>query len=214
MLDAILQWVQSLAPGWGYTVLALAAMIEYIFPPFPGDTITLLGAVLIDAVGWSLPAVLTAVTLGSVAGAWIDYEAGAALARGGQDNWLGRKLASEAVKPKVDLLCERFARHGAIYIGLNRFVPGIRAFFFVVAGMAGLPRGPVIFWSAASALAWNGLIIALGYAIGFNLPALSQWVSRYTTAAYAVMALVGVIMAVRWWKGRQSSKAKQGSPSD
>ena len=196
-MNEALDWISHLPPLWGYLVLSLAAMIEYVFPPFPGDTITLLGAVLIEAVGWSLPVVMVAVTAGSVVGAWVDYEAGVWLGRADRETWLHRKMASEPIREKVDLLCVRFARHGSIYIALNRFLPGIRAFFFVVAGMSGVPRREALLWAAVSALAWNLMIVGLGYGLGFELPRLVEWVSDYTKAIYTLL-LVGTVV----WVGR------------
>src|SRR5262245_60083821 len=55
----------------GLAALAGSAMIEYVFPPFPGDFVTVLGAVLVTGYGWSFPLVLGAVMLGSVAGTLI-----------------------------------------------------------------------------------------------------------------------------------------------
>ena len=62
-------------------VLFLSAAIEYLFPPFQGDTVTLFGAFLVATREWSLALVLGAVTLGSLCGAAGDYWLGAWLAR-------------------------------------------------------------------------------------------------------------------------------------
>lgn len=43
MVEYIDQLISALGP-LGLLVLGLAAMLEYVVPPFPGDTITLLGA--------------------------------------------------------------------------------------------------------------------------------------------------------------------------
>ena len=41
MLDAFDALVRGLGP-WGVLLLGLGALLEYVFPPFPGDTVTLL----------------------------------------------------------------------------------------------------------------------------------------------------------------------------
>src|SRR4051812_33831071 len=80
MVETLDRWVQGVGP-LGYAVLFLAALVEYIFPPFPGDTITLLGGIYAVRGEKSWPLVFAVVTLGSVLGCAIDYGAGARLAR-------------------------------------------------------------------------------------------------------------------------------------
>ena len=53
----------------GLLFLFLSCVIEYLFPPFPGDTITLFGAVLITAYHWSFWWMMVVLTLGNLLGA-------------------------------------------------------------------------------------------------------------------------------------------------
>ncbi len=185
-----LRWLQSLDPLLGYLILFLGATVEYLFPPFPGDTITLAGAVMVGGAGWSAPAVLAVTTLGSVLGAWIDYEVGRWLQTAERDTWLHRRLRAPAVADRIRSITDRFARYGPAFILANRFLPAVRGVFFVAAGMAGLRRATVLFYAALSALAWNALILALGAALGLNLDALITLFQRYTTAAWIGLALI------------------------
>src|SRR5699024_9356965 len=134
----------------------LSAMIEYIIPPFPGDTVTVVGAVLIPAAGWPWWGVFAAVVVGSLAGASFNWWLGDWVSRtGDKKTWIHRFLQREAVRPRVDALLERFERHGSIYIVLNRFIPAFRAFFFLAAGMARLKLWKVLLFAALSAAMWN-----------------------------------------------------------
>jgi membrane protein DedA with SNARE-associated domain len=200
-----LDWMAGLPQGPGYLLLAAAAALEYVFPPFPGDTVTLLGGVLSQRAGWPLPLTLAAVTAGSVAGAMLNYELGAWLGRATPTTWLHRRLQSPSMKPKVDALCARFSKHGAIYIALNRFLPGVRGIFFLVAGLARLPRAAVALWAAASALAWNLMIVLAGLWIGFELDRLIGFVQRYTRVAWIALAAAAVAWGLRaLWRRRRS----------
>src|SRR5688572_30690893 len=80
MVEQFDSWVQSVGYA-GLLVLGLAALIEYVFPPFPGDSILVLGGIY--AVRGEKPwlLVLAAVTLGSVLGSAIDYGFGRLIAR-------------------------------------------------------------------------------------------------------------------------------------
>ncbi|HEX8536284.1 MAG TPA: DedA family protein, partial [Cystobacter sp.] len=64
----------------GLLVFAVAAALEYVVPPFPGDTITLLGGVYAVRGDHPWPLVFGVVVAGSVLGALINYQVG---------HWLG-----------------------------------------------------------------------------------------------------------------------------
>jgi len=182
--------------------LAASAAVEYLFPPFPGDTVTLFGGFLVAARGWSLPAVFGAVAAGGLVGAWLDLAAGA---------WLQRRRARQPASPRgaqLDRLVARFRRHGPWLILLNRFFPGIRALFFVAAGMAGMPRGPVLAWALLGGLLWNAAVVGLGVALGASWERLQGFVTSYTQVAWGLLALVGLGLALRWgWARRRAARA-------
>jgi membrane protein DedA with SNARE-associated domain len=190
---------QSLA---GLGVLFASALIEYVFPPFPGDTVALFGAFLAAHQGWSVPLVFAAVTLGSLAGSAADYALGRRIGRRPPEQLTGRKRrARERVAP----ILVKFERHGAAYVAVNRFLPGIRALFFVAAGMARLPLGKVLLWGAVSAAAWNALIIGAGFALGKNWERLLELLRTYTTIAWIAIGAVILALLIRWMFKRRSS---------
>jgi membrane protein DedA with SNARE-associated domain len=177
----------------GFGVLAGSAAIEYVFPPFPGDFVVLLGAVLVTGYGWSFPGVLGAVMLGSMVGAALAHELGIL--------WARRRAAKHAPpRPTLDAIVARFQRHGSVFICVNRFLPGVRPLIFIAAGLAGLPRARVLFFAAISALVWNLLLMAAGAAVGANLERLEELVGQYTLVVWVLLAvavIVGVIVVAR-----------------
>jgi membrane protein DedA with SNARE-associated domain len=185
----------------GLSVLAGSAAIEYVFPPFPGDLVTILGAVLVTGYGWSFFAVLGAVMLGSVLGAYAAFEIGVI--------WARRRAANPLAKPhpRLDAVVARFKRHGSAYVVINRFVPGIRGLIFVAAGLADLPRRSVLFYAALSALLWNLALMGLGVALGANLDALRTWVERYTIAAWIALVVVAIVIVVAMRRKRTDTPA-------
>ncbi len=168
-------------------ILAGSAGLEYVFPPFPGDTVTLFGAFLVASRGWSLARVLAAVTLGSGIGAMVDFwlgqRAAVAMSRAKGQRW--RKAGRE-----LELLVERFRRHGPWFILVNRFFPGVRALFFVAAGMAGMPRGQVLALALVAAALWNGLLVAAGYWLGASWDELVTLAGRIGWLGWALVLLV------------------------
>ena len=196
-VEAVSEWllgfVASQNNGLGLAAIAGAAAIEYIFPPFPGDTITLFAAVLITAYHWSFALVFAAIMAGSLAGSMAAFALGVHLSR-------RRERApgpSRARPPALDRLVERFRRHGPIYLILNRFLPGIRPLFFLAAGMSKMSAAAVLLYSALSAALWNLGLVALGALLGANFETLANYVARYTAVAFTLIAAVVAMWILR-----------------
>lgn len=195
IIDALREW-----PAWVvYCLLFAGAFIEYLVPPVPGDMFVVAGAVLVSSFDWHFIPVLGVVTAGAVLGAWVDFLIGRWLVRTGRLGTFGER-GQRAISGIVD----QMKRHGPAYLAVNRFLPGIRAFFFVAAGIAGLTTGQVILWSALSAVAWNSLLVGVGYALGANLEAIETFLVRYSIIAWSVVSLVIVFFVVRaFWRKRK-----------
>lgn len=201
MLDSpqgLTEAVQTLIeqhPATVYVTLFGAAALEYVFPPFPGDTVTLAGAVLVSAFGWSFVPVFLAVTGGSVLGAAADFWLGL---------WIGTRWAARegAQKRALGRVLQGFRRYGDAYLLINRFLPGARALFFVAAGMVGMPFGRVVLFATLSAVAWNVLLMAVGWWIGSNLDALEGILRNYAVGAVIAFALLVGALLLRAWLTR------------
>lgn len=195
-MEQVNAWLQQEEGPLAYVVLGLASLIEYVFPPFPGDTIALVGVVLAATAGYRVIWVYVALNVGAFAGGMSAYAFG---------RWIGHRraermprfLRGHQIRRAIDVALERFARHGTAYLALNRFVPALRAIFFVAAGMAGLPWWKVAIWGTLSACAWNALLLGAGWALGDNAAQLVDWVDTYSYAAIAVVAIVVLAAVVR-----------------
>lgn len=203
MVELLDRWIHAVGP-LGYVALLLAAFIEYVFPPFPGDTVVLLGGVF--AVRGERPwlLVLLAVTLGSVAGAAVDFYIGKRLAQRFES---GEHFAER--HPQLSSLHERMRRHGMWLIAFNRFLPGVRGPLFAAAGASGMNFRRVMLWGAFSAVLWNALIMGVGSAVGGNAERLESLLGQYYQVAWILVAAVVVAFVARLaWKARRSPGAK------
>lgn len=199
-LQAVLDTLREWPPIVVYLMLFAGAFLEYIFPPVPGDMFVVAGAVLVASFGWHFAPVLAVVTVGAVLGAYLDFLLGKWLVRSGrlQKFGLGPQRA-------IDGIVQQMRRRGPAYLAVNRFVPGLRAFFFVAAGIAGLTTGQVILWSAVSALAWNALLVGIGYALGDNLASVEAFFTDYSLIAWGLIAAVALALLVRYLIRRSKS---------
>lgn len=182
-------------------ILFLGSLVEYVFPPFPGDTLVVLGAwyAVNGKISW--PVAFAATTGGAVLGAWIDYRVGVAL---GAALERGAERRGPITLEHVRKVEAGYARWGEWFLLGNRFLPGVRAFLFVGAGAARLPVRKVLLWGGISAAAWNALLLVVGAFLVRNLEEFVDWLARYTTAAWVAMGVVAAL-AVLWilWRRRR-----------
>jgi membrane protein DedA with SNARE-associated domain len=195
MLEHALSWLSTHEGALAYLLLAVAAAVEYVFPPFPGDTLTLFGVFLAVSKGFSPAGVYVSITAGSVVGGWLAYRFGLRL--GDTTDPPTGLMANAHAKSAIDEIGRRFQQHGLAYLALNRFVPVLRAFFFVAAGIARFPVGPVLFWGALSALAWNALLFVAGWTVGHHWDQLSRLIETYSTIVLVVVLAGLVVFFVR-----------------
>ncbi len=181
-------------------LLFLAAFVEYVFPPFPGDLLVVLGAWYATHGAISWPLTFAAVTGGAVLGAAVDWRVG---------RWLGARIGERAAAGRLDRTqVARFEaayrRWGGLLLVANRFLPGIRAFFFVAAGASGIPLWEVLLFGGVSAALWNGLLLAAGAFLARNQEELVELVGRYNTAVLALLAVAVVVGLVWIWRARRA----------
>lgn len=201
-VEIALEFVRE-QPIWiGLLALGVCSLLEYVFPPFPGDTITVVGAVLVPTAGWPWWGVLLAVVLGGVVGAGGTWALGDWLvSEPEKTGWAHRFIARPRVASKIKKINTQFEKHGAIYLILNRFIPAFRSFFFVAAGMAGLRLDKVLLFAGISALFWNLALMLVGWTLGNNLGDLLAVVQTYTEV---VLGLICVVIIVVLLRGRRS----------
>ncbi|MFL5320562.1 MAG: DedA family protein [Myxococcaceae bacterium] len=205
MVEQLDKWMLAVGPA-GVVVLAFAALIEFLFPPFPGDTLLLLGGIYAVRGQQNWVLVLLAITFGSALGAMVQYAVGARLTRRVEldphGKWFGIKHA--AMKKQMD----RLRGSHVLLLLFNRFMPGIRGLVFLAVGAARLPFARAISLGIVSSLIWNLLILGAGILVGGNVEKLEKLFRHYTTAALGII-IVGVVALVARYLARRKSVPKE-----
>ena len=203
MLDEFLHTLEYGPQYWAYTLVVAAAAIEYVFPPIPGDTVALFAVALAvrAQLHWAL--VYLAMTFGALLGGLAAWGFGVWLANH-EDGWPSF-LKTPGATRALDAVRRGYDEHGAMYLAANRFLPALRAFFFVGAGLSRMSIGRVLIFGGISAALWNALLLAAGYAVGNNWEALSDLAERYTVATLLLVALATVAVVGRLvWDSRRA----------
>lgn len=202
MLQEIDRIIQHAGPA-GLAFIALGAAIEYVFPPFPGDTLTLFGGLYAVRGGKPVPLVFALIMAGSLGGAFVDYLAGrwisSRIDAAPADTWYLRRIPRDRIREWES----RFRTRGVGWLLVNRFLPAIRGPIFLAAGISRMPAGKVLLWGGLSAFAWNGLLFAAGYAVGGNAEALEALLTEYGRIAWGVLAAVTIAVLVKWVRRRR-----------
>ena len=198
MLDEFLHTLEHGPHYWAYALVLAAAAIEYIFPPVPGDTVALFAVALAVRAELSWVLVYLAMTLGALLGGLAAWGFGLWLANQ-EESWPSF-LRTPGATRALDAVRRGYEQHGAMYLVVNRFLPALRAFFFVGAGMSRMNVGPVIVFGGISAALWNALLMGIGYAVGNNWDVLRDLAERYAVATLilVVIAVIGLIARFVW----------------
>ena len=164
-----------------------------MFPPFPGDSVVLLGGIYAVRGQRSWALVLLAVTVGSVLGAAVVYGVGRRIGDAVDHGRLAR------LRP----VQEQMKKRGTWLLLANRFMPGVRALIFLAAGAAHLPLRRTLVLGAVSALVFNSGVLGAGFALGGNAEQLEAAFARYQAVVYVLLSLLALGIAIRFALGRR-----------
>ena len=180
----------------------ISAFLEYIFPPYFGDTAMLAGYFMAGRGDIPLWVAAMSSLAGSITGALAAYYIGLRL---GSSYFF---LKSGWVKRRVERLQEWYARFGGKLLIINRFLPGMRGIFLYAAGMGKLRFRSVVIYSTISNILWLMLIGYVGSNIGTNWEDVKKVFAAYTrTLGILFTVIFIVILAMRIYRVRKESKA-------
>jgi len=134
-----------------------------LFPILPGDSLLFAVGLFIAGGEVDINIVLACVILSSAAflGNVVGYEIGRAVGAP-----LYERDGRFIKKKYFDDTHAFFEKHGAKALVLGRFVPIVRTFITVVAGVSRMDRRHFFVWSAVGAVLWATGVTLLGYFLG------------------------------------------------
>ncbi|MCA5006092.1 DedA family protein [Sphingobacterium bovistauri] len=133
---------------------------------------------------------------GNFAGYWFGYRAGPMLFKK-EDSWIFKK--------KYIVMAEEFyQKYGGTALVIGRFVPIIRTFAPIFAGVVKLDFKKFVLYNVSGALIWVGVLTLSGYYLGELFPDIINYV-EYIVVGMIVIAFLPIIIALlkRWLKNRK-----------
>jgi membrane-associated protein len=175
----------------------------------PGDTILFTAGLLAADPdrGLSLPLLVGGILVTAVAGDAVGYWTGRRFGR----PWLLRKAGRSA--RHVERAEQFYAKYGALAVIVARFIPWVRTFTPIVAGVGRMPYPKFLAANVAGAFIWGAGITVLGYVAHSN-PGVRHGAYAIAGAAILVSILVPVVNAVRARRARASRTAGSPEPAE
>lgn len=202
------QWLNpdTLLNQYGIWVALVVVFIEcgLLFPFLPGDSLLFTVGMFIASgtIHLSLPAAALIFSVAAFAGNVVGYELGRVVGPP-LFNRNGRILRREY----IDRTHGFFEKYGNRSLVLGRFVPIVRTFITLVAGVVRMDRRQFFTWSAVGAVLWVVGVTLLGYFLGgFSI------IKNNIEAALILIVVVSVApMLVEYLRHRRAARAGSGN---
>lgn len=206
MLDILYEWIRSIILNLGYVGICFLIALENIFPPIPSEFLLPFVGFLVGQGQFNFLFVLISATIGSVLGALVFYYLG---------GWIGEKRFRSFIKKygkylllgdkDIDKAKSWFDKHGNWAVLTGRFLPGIRSYISLPAGINKMPLVQFVILTTIGSVLWNAVLISLGWVLGSQWQKLNQYLNwlEYGVTAFVVAGILYLI----WKKYRAKHQA-------
>ncbi len=179
--------INSIIQSGGILIVALIVFAEsglLIGFWLPGDTLLLGAGILASQGEVSITWLIIAVVLAAIIGDNVGYS-------------IGRRTGHRIFKKDDGIFFQKehiekaeafYEKHGGKTIILARFIPIVRTFAPLVAGVGKMPRKRFMLFNVVGAVTWGAGIILLGYWFGSKVPHLEEYV-HYVLLAVIVISI-------------------------
>ena len=166
--------ILSLIGQYGYLVVFFGVMLESVGIPLPGETILIAAGLLVHQGSLDPDETIVSGILGTIIGNQIGYWAGRQGGRPVVLQW-GHYLG--VTHERLQRVEGLFTRHGGKAVFLARFVPGLRAFGALVAGIGRMHWWTFLFYNVLAGTVWATASILVGYLFSRSLVLVEGWMS-------------------------------------
>ncbi len=177
---------------YGYLVVFFGVMLESIGIPIPGETILIVAGLLVQQGTLDPADTIVLGIFGMILGNQIGYWAG----REGGRPFVLRWGHYVGITPERLTRVEGFfARHGGKSVLVARFVPWLRDFGALVAGISRMHWTSFFFYNIVAGALWATSSVMVGYLFGESLGLVESWLGP----GFVLLALVLVFLALAFY---------------
>lgn len=189
-----MEWIHELFQQYGYYVVLVGLLLEYIALPFPGEPTLAYAGFLSHQGDLSLPILIMLSFIGTSAGMTFQYFVG---------NKLGMPFIQKYGKyvfltqKKINLTKMWFDKYGYFLIFIAFFIPGVRHFTGYFAGIINLPFRRFAMTIYSGALFWISFFLIGGYWLGENLEEIFQILRQHIWKILFCIIIITLITRFR-----------------
>ncbi|MBI4093551.1 VTT domain-containing protein [Candidatus Kaiserbacteria bacterium] len=187
-------------PGIFGIIFAESGVLIGVF--FPGASLLFASGVLAAAGVFNIwilvPGLIVAAVLGDSVGYWFGTKVGTALYNRPDSRFFRKEYLD-----KTKLF---FDKYGTRAVVVARFIPIVRTFAPILAGVGSMTYKTFLFYNILGALLWAGGVTLLGYYLGRIIPDAEKFILPL------VLIIVGITLiplAIHWWQNRSAEMPKE-----
>lgn len=191
----------------GYPGAAGLMALESMIAPVPSEAVMPFVGFQVKDGNWNLWLAILSTTIGSLIGSLLSYYMGYF---GGKP--LVLKVGKYLLLNRHDLeMTERYfhARRGTLTIFISRFIPVVRHFVSIPAGIGKMPLLPFLVVTGIGATMWNTFLLGCGWYLRDNW----RVVQKYSHQADIVIIAIFCVGLVWWVRKRWKESHPQAKPS-
>jgi membrane protein DedA with SNARE-associated domain len=195
VLEQFAHWVQGIVHDLGYPGLFVLILLESTLIPIPSELVMPFAGFMASQGEFSLPLVLVINSVAALVGSGICYWIGAA----GGKPLLVKYGKFVFIKEKDITRTEVFfAKHGKATILIGRFLPVVRHFISIPAGIARMPLGSFFTQTFIGSTIWGSFLILVGYELGVNWESVAKQLKHVDLLIGGAIIAVLVALAIRF----------------
>lgn len=210
VLEQMLQWLSPetiLGVGGVYLLLLIVFLESGVFFGFflPGDSLLFTTGLLCGTgvLEGDLATLLLLLNIAAIGGYSFGYLFGNRMGRvllNMQDNLFYKKKYLEITRSYYD-------RHGRFTLIFGRFLPIIRTFVPILAGLAGVNIRQFMLYNVVGSIVWICSFVIAGYLLGKSFPAVKDYL-EWIVIALIIITAIPVIRTVYREKRKKQSLPK------
>lgn len=182
--------VESFVSSSGYLAVFLLMLAESACVPIPSEVTMPVAGALAATGHLNLAAVIAVGTLGNLVGSYVAWAVG----RTGGRALLGRFGKLILLREDDIARAEAWFEHrGELAVFVGRFIPVVRTFISLPAGVAEMSPGRFGAYTLAGCLPWSAGLAAVGYGLGNSWHSIT---SGFNAATYVIVAIALVCIAL------------------
>lgn len=183
-MDNILGWISH----YGYFGIFSLLILGIVGLPVPDETLLVICGTLIAKGRLTLPGAALSALAGSMGGITISYFIGRLTGYEFVHRWGKYVHFTEERQKKVQAWFDRLG-HWLLTVGY--FIPGVRHFTALMAGLSSLPYRTFATYAYPGAVLWVSTFITLGYILGDNWEQVLERIHRSILLIAIGAAIIG-----------------------